>query len=140
VSGGYDRTVRLSTLDGTPVWVRALATTVYSVTIGEGVVVVGGLDDSVRVLTLANGRERVATGPVEGPVTSVAVGEWRGLPVVAAVCNGTVFCWTRVRAAPVPVIPPPWPVLAVTVTAAGELVAVGVRGVTVVEPSPGAPA
>lgn len=137
-SGGYDRTVRLWDRDGAAVWTQELLSIVYAVAIGAdlGVVLTGGLDDSVRVFRVADGLEQLATDPVEGPVTSVAVGAWRGLPVVAAVGNGTVLCWTLARGAPVPLVRPAEPVLAVTLGPDGELWAVGARGVTVVEPSP----
>jgi WD40 repeat protein len=141
-SGGYDRTVRLWDQGGAALWTQELLSIVYAVAIDAdlGVVLTGGLDDAVRVFSLAGGRERLATEPVEGPVTSVAVGAWRGLPVVAAAGNGAVLCWTLVRGVAVPLAQPAGPTLAVALSPEGELWAVGAGGVTVVEPSPASPA
>jgi WD40 repeat protein len=137
-SGGYDRTLRLWDLDtGRPRWRMATPTsTVYALAIGDAVLVTGGLDDPVRMFMAETGALRMATARVPGLVTSVAVGEWRGAPVVVAAGAGVgVRCWTRPGGEPVPVTPPPWPVLSVTLTAAGELWAIGAAGVAVIEPA-----
>lgn len=136
-SGGYDRTLRMWDIDtGRPRWRMATPTsTVYALAIGDAVLVTGGLDDSVRMFMAGTGALRMATERVPGLVTSVAVGQWRGAPVVVAAGAGVgVRCWTRPGGEPVPVTPPPWPVLSVTLTAGGELWAIGTAGVAVMEP------
>lgn len=138
VSGGFDRTVRRWELTGAQVWSsRGPASTVYAVAVGGGLVVTGGLNDAVRGFVLADGTESLVTDPVTGLVSSVATGVWRGVAVVvAAGADVGVRCWILPAGHPAPVVQPPWPVLAVTLTPAGELWAIGSDGVTVVEPSP----
>jgi hypothetical protein len=89
----------------------------------------------VRVLRASDGEVRLATEPVIDLIMSVAVGMWRGLAVVVAAGATGVRCWALLTGAPVPIVAPPWPALAVTLSPGGELWAVGASGVAVIEPS-----
>jgi WD40 repeat protein len=138
-SGGYDQTVLLWDA-GTGAELGRLATpgsSVYALAVGDGVVVTGGYDDAVRVFQA--GDLRLATGPVPGLVTSVAVGVWQGIDVVvAAGAEAGVRCWALTTGEPLPVSAPAGPPLAVAFGPVGELWAIGPGGISVIDPvSPG---
>lgn len=142
-SGGPDGTVRLwdvaaGVAMGQP-WDTGSA--VHAVSFGpagDGVIIAtGGRDGTVRAMRPETGEVVLVTDPAPGVIAGVAVGAWHGVDVVAAACADGVRCWTLPGGEPVPTAGPPWPPLAVTFGAGGELLAVGVEGVVVID-RPGA--
>jgi WD40 repeat protein len=132
VSGGYDRTLRMWDIDtGAIRWRMATPTsTVYALALDGTLLATGGFGDAVRVYAAATGSLRMATPPIPGPVTSVALGRWQDTAVLAAAGpEAGVYCWDLTTGQPVPIRPPSWPVLAVSLPAEGGLLVLGAQGV-----------